>query len=77
MTTTVGDRKAQPVKRNADGTITIYCQNEPPSKDELGNWLPTPKDDNFFVIYRMYCPNPAVFDPVVMNQYVPLVQKMD
>ena len=71
----VGERKAHPLKRNADGSITIYCQNEPPN-GEVSNWLPTPKDAEFFLTYRLYCPNPILFDPEVLNAYMPLVQKV-
>ena len=70
----VGERKAHPLKRNTDGSITIYCQNEPPN-GEVSNWLPTPKDEYFFLNYRLYCPNPILFDQEVLNSYMPLVQK--
>jgi hypothetical protein len=71
----VGERKAFPLKRNADGSITIYCQNDPPN-GELSNWLPTPKEGGFYIVYRMYCPDPKVFDPKVMATYLPAIEKV-
>ena len=42
---------------NADGSLTLYFQNESPGKDKQANWLPAPKDE-FIAMMRMYWPNP-------------------
>ncbi len=42
-------------KRDADGGLTLYIQNESPGKDKESNWLPTPKGW-FIVIMRLYWP---------------------
>lgn len=49
------------LKRDADGGITIYVQNESPGRDEAANWLPAPKG-SFFAIMRLYWPKPAALD---------------
>ena len=42
-------------KPNADGSLTLYFQNESPGADKEANWLPTPKGD-FRPMLRMYYP---------------------
>jgi hypothetical protein len=42
-------------KRDADGGITFYVQNEPPGSDKDANWLPAPKRP-FFSVLRLYWP---------------------
>lgn len=45
------------LKRDADGGITLYIQNEPPGEDKKANWLPAPKGP-FFAALRLYWPKP-------------------
>lgn len=45
------------LKRDADGGITLYVQNESPGADKEANWLPTPKGP-FLVAMRLYWPKP-------------------
>jgi hypothetical protein len=42
-------------KPNADGSLTLYFQNESPSVDKEDNWLPAPKGD-VLPMLRMYWP---------------------
>ena len=50
-------------KFNADGSLTLYFQNESPGADKEANWLPAPKGE-FIPMLRMYWPKEAVaFDP--------------
>jgi hypothetical protein len=42
-------------KRDADGGLTLFIQNESPGKDEEANWLPAPKGP-FSMITRLYWP---------------------
>lgn len=46
------------LKRDADGGITLYVQNESPGQDKESNWLPAPKGP-FFATLRLYWPKPA------------------
>jgi hypothetical protein len=49
------------LKRDADGAITIYVQNESPGSDKESNWLPAPKGP-FFSVLRLYWPKAAAVD---------------
>jgi hypothetical protein len=48
-----------PIKRNADGSFTIYLQHDKPAADELANWLPAPAGP-FYLTLRTYATNPQV-----------------
>src|SRR5262249_30226195 len=41
------------LERDADGGVTLYIQNESPSKDKESNWLPAPKGP-FIAFMRLY-----------------------
>lgn len=43
------------LKKDADGGLTIYLQNESPGKDKESNWLPAPKGP-MLVVMRLYWP---------------------
>jgi len=43
------------LKRDADGGLTLYLQNESPGDGKDANWLPTP-DGEFFAVMRLYWP---------------------
>lgn len=58
------------LKKNPDGSFTMYLQATSPGKDKESNWLPTPKGP-FYLILRNYAPvpelataleNPATFE---------------
>ena len=52
------------LKSNADGSVTLYFQNESPGKDKEANWLPAPKGE-FIPMLRMYWPKdkpPSIID---------------
>jgi hypothetical protein len=55
----IGDRDA--LKYNSDGSLDIFIQNEPPSKEEQANWLPAPKGP-FNLIMRLYWPDQEILD---------------
>jgi hypothetical protein len=48
-------------KRDPDGGITLYFQNESPGTDKEVNWLPAPKGP-FLVFMRLYWPKPEAID---------------
>jgi hypothetical protein len=48
-------------KRDADGGITLYVQNESPGADQEANWLPAPKGP-FIAFMRLYWPKPEALD---------------
>jgi hypothetical protein len=43
------------LKKNRDGSITLYIQKDSPGKDRESNWLPAPTGP-MFVVMRMYWP---------------------
>ncbi|HWS96058.1 MAG TPA: DUF1254 domain-containing protein [Candidatus Methylomirabilis sp.] len=51
------------LKKNPDGSITIYVQHDSPGKEKESNWLPAPNGP-MFIAMRLYWPNtepPSVF----------------
>ncbi len=46
------------MKKNADGSLTIYIQYKTPGKDKESNWLPAPNGPIYLAL-RMYIPSPA------------------
>ncbi len=49
------------LKRNEDGSLTIYIQKDSPGKDKESNWLPAP-DGTLYMALRCYWPKEAVLD---------------
>ena len=50
---------------NAEGSLTLYFQNDPPGEDKEANWLPAPKGD-FILMLRMYWPKEK--DPSILDE---------
>jgi hypothetical protein len=44
------------MKKNADGSVTIYIQKDAPSADKKANWLPAP-NDTIYMVMRLYWPS--------------------
>ncbi len=49
------------MKKDADGGLTLYIQNESPGKSKESNWLPAPKGP-FAMYMRLYWPAQAALD---------------
>jgi hypothetical protein len=43
------------LKKNADGSLTLYIQKDSPGKDKESNWLPAP-NDLIYLVMRLYWP---------------------
>jgi hypothetical protein len=54
--------KNKTLKPNADGSLTIYVQADPPPEAQRANWLPAPKDRDFSLYVRAYWPKAATID---------------
>ena len=53
------------LKKNGDGSISLYIQKDSPGKDKESNWLPAP-DGEIFMVMRLYWPRetpPSVLPP--------------
>ncbi len=51
------------MKKNADGSLTIYIQKQSPGKDKEANWLPAPNGEVYLVM-RLYWPKTE--DPSIL-----------
>jgi hypothetical protein len=49
------------LKKNTDGSMTIYMQKDNPGGDKESNWLPAP-DGPIYVVMRLYWPKEAALD---------------
>ena len=43
------------LKKNADGSLTLYIQKDAPAADKKANWLPGP-NDTVYLVMRLYWP---------------------
>jgi hypothetical protein len=50
------------MKPAADGSLTIYLQNDSPGQDKESNWLPSPAKGKFKMALRLYAPKRNVVD---------------
>lgn len=53
------------MKKNADGSLTIYIQNKTPGQGAEANWLPAP-DGPIYLVMRLYWPKetpPSILPP--------------
>lgn len=47
------------MKKNADGSLTLYIQNKSPGADKEANWLPAP-DGPIYLVMRLYWPKTEI-----------------
>lgn len=48
------------LRRDADGSLTLYIQSDKPAEDRHSNWLPSPASGPFSLVIRLYGPSPAM-----------------
>ncbi|MBV8745491.1 MAG: DUF1254 domain-containing protein [Xanthobacteraceae bacterium] len=51
-----------PLKKNPDGSFTIYIQSDNPGPDKETNWLPSPPGRVFYLIPRAFAPAQATIN---------------
>ena len=49
------------MKKNADGSLTLYIQNKSPGPDKESNWLPAP-NGGIYLVMRLYWPKKEMLD---------------
>lgn len=54
--------KNKDLKKQQDGSLTIYVQPDEPAPEQRSNWLPSPKNADFSLYIRAYWPKVAVID---------------
>ncbi|MCK5834194.1 MAG: DUF1254 domain-containing protein [Lentisphaeria bacterium] len=60
------------VKKNKDGSLTIYISKDSPGKDKESNWLPAPNGP-FWVVLRTYGPSEEILNKSWKQpEYVPI-----
>ena len=58
------------MKKNADGSLTLYIQKDSPGKAKESNWLPAP-DGPIYMVMRLYWPKTdAALDPAAGRRHV-------
>ena len=62
------------LKKDSNGGITLYIQDESPGKDKESNWLPAP-DGPFWIALRLYWPKEAALDGSWKHPLLELVKK--
>ncbi|MFO1150094.1 MAG: DUF1254 domain-containing protein [Alsobacter sp.] len=65
------------MKRNADGSLTLYIQNKSPGPDKESNWLPAP-DGPIYLVMRLYWPKespPSILPPGEGTWQPPAIRK--
>ena len=53
------------MKKNADGSLTLYIQKDSPGADKEANWLPAPNGP-IYLVMRLYWPKtepPSILPP--------------
>ncbi len=55
------DSNQTDLKKNGDGSVDVYFGPKPPAGKE-SNWIPTEPGRRFFLLFRFYGPESAVFD---------------
>lgn len=69
----IGDRTPG-LKYNQDGSLTLYIQNKAPLGHE-SNWLPSPPEGLFRIIYRIYTPDEKIRNSATVEKFIPGLKK--
>jgi hypothetical protein len=65
------------MKKNSDGSLTLYLQKDSPGKDKESNWLPAP-DGPIYLVMRLYWPKtepPSILPPGEGTWQPPAIEK--
>ena len=67
------DSSESALKRNQDGSVDIYFGPKPP-EGKKSNWIPTLSGKRWFMLFRFYGPNKAVFDKSFQLNDIDLIE---
>ncbi len=56
------NEKTAKLKYNKDGSMDIYVQSKKPSPANRSNWLPLPRNANFYVVLTLFNPSNSVLN---------------
>jgi hypothetical protein len=65
------------MKKNPDGSLTLYFQKDSPGKEQESNWLPAP-DGPIYLVMRLYWPKtepPSILPPGEGTWQPPAIEK--
>lgn len=62
-----------PLRRDADGGLSLLVQSSAPAPEQQGNWLPAPPDGPLSLVLRLYGPAPQVIQG---HWQMPAVQRV-
>lgn len=57
----IGNR-TRGLKYGEDGSLTLLLQSDKPEGDKAANWLPSPSDQDFYVVLRTYLPKAKIVE---------------
>jgi hypothetical protein len=66
------------LKKNPDGSLTLYIQKDSPGADKQSNWLPAP-DGPIYLVMRLYWPKtepPSILPPGAGTWQPPAIVKV-
>jgi hypothetical protein len=67
------------MKKNKDGSLTLYIQKDSPGKGKESNWLPAP-DGPIYLVMRLYWPKtepPSILPPGQGKWSPPAIVKVE
>ena len=67
------------MKKNPDGSLTLYIQKDAPAADKKANWLPAPNGP-IYLVMRLYWPNiepPSILPPGEGTWKPPGIKQVD